>query len=372
MRWLFSLLADLSALYLSWYGDPTTTMTVQWHTLPEEVGDSIQLQLSEEEWQEITGEHTSLPTLLIHKVTLENLTPDTEYNFRISTSPTYRFRTAPTTLDKPLRFLIGGDIYGSRKLFRRMAETAIQNDPLFAVLGGDIAYAINNNPFRASGLRRWSSFFSEWKEAMITPQNRLIPFLIVPGNHDITPDKYELFFQLFAFPKKQLYRTVDFGAYLTLFLLDTGHFQPIDGRQPLWLEKALASHTDIPYRFAIYHEAAYPSYYPYEATNPRKIRTHWVPLFEKYHLLAAFENHNHTFKRTHPLLNNEVNENGIIYIGDGSWGVIPRITKDVWYLDKRARKNSLLVVELTAEKATVKAVDLLNQPIDTISLSPKN
>lgn len=368
MRSLFSLLADISALYLSWYGDPATTMTIQWHTLVEERSQALLLQQGEE-WEEVPSEETALPTLLVHKATLDHLEPNTEYAFKVGDSPTYRFRTAPTTLTEPLRFVIGGDIYANRKLFRRMAQTAIEHDPLFAVLGGDIAYAINNNPFRSSGLRRWSSFFKEWKEAMITSNNRIIPFLIVPGNHDITPHQYELFFQLFAFPKKQLYRTVDFGSYLTLFLLDTGHFQPIDGRQPIWLEKALASHMDVPYRFAIYHEAGYPSYYPFEATTPRKIRAHWVPLFEKYHLLAAFENHNHAFKRTYPLLNNKVDPQGVIYLGDGSWGVIPRITKDAWYLDKRGRKNALFVVELTPEKGTIEALTPLNQSIDRIEFN---
>jgi acid phosphatase type 7 len=32
------------------------------------------------------------------------------------------------------------------------------------------------------------------------------------------------------------------------------------------------------------------------------------------------EHHDHTFKRTHPLKDGLVNANGIIYLGDGSWG----------------------------------------------------
>lgn len=368
---LSSLFAEISALYLSWYGDPTTTMTIQWHTTVEELDNTIQLQNREGDWAHFQGEHTALSDLLIHKVSLSQLSPDQEYSFRIGQDPTtYRFRTAPSTLDKPIRFVIGGDVYASKKLFRRMAKTVVENDPLFAVLGGDIAYAINYNPLQSSGLRRWKSFLKDWKELLITQEKRVIPFLIVPGNHDITPDNYTLFFQLFAFPQKKLYRAIDFGSYLTLFLLDTGHFQPIDGQQPYWLEKALSSRTQILYQFAVYHEGAYPSYYSYEGSTPQKIRAHWVPLFEKYRLQAAFENHNHAYKKTYPIKANHKSPDGVVYIGDGAWGAPPRNTKEQWYLEQRARKNNILLISLSKEQAAVQALDLLNQPLDETTLYP--
>lgn len=365
--------ADLSALYLSWYGDPTSTMTIQWHSLPEEIGDTISLKSLDDGWHSVDGEHIEMDGILVHKVSLTNLDPGMEYSFRIGTdSKIYRFRTAPDQLNEPLRFVIGGDIYGSTKIFRRMCKTVVENDPLFAVLGGDIAYAINIHPFRSSALRRWVAFLRDWKDHMITPSGRIIPFLIVPGNHDIAPDNYELFFSLFAFPQKQLYRAVDFGSYLSLILLDTAHFQPIEGRQTLWLDKALSARTSIPYRFAVYHEAAYPSFKPYHGTIPKKIRTHWVPLFENYNLSAAFENHNHTYKKTYPIKDNQIDPDGIIYIGDGAWGVPSRKTNDLWYLAKRSRKNNVLLISLTEQEATIQAIDMLNAPFDTTIITPPN
>lgn len=370
---LFTLSAEITALYLSWYGDPTTSMVIQWHTPQEEFGDIVSLKTSEDTWEAYEGAHTLLEQTLVHKVSLDNLTPNTEYAFTIGNdAKIYRFRTAPANLDEPLRFIVGGDIYASTKLFRRMSQTVLQNDPHFVVLGGDIAYAIGLHPFRSSALRRWFSFFRDWKDYMISSDGHIIPFLIVPGNHDISPDNYDLFFTLFAFPQKQLYRAVDFGSYLSLILLDTGHFQPIDGRQTLWLDKALSARAPTAYKFAVYHEAAYPSYYPYQGQIPKKIRTHWGPLFEKHHLLAAFENHNHTYKRTFPIKANQIDSAGVIYLGDGSWGAPPRKTNDLWYLEKRNRKNSVLLVTLTPNEATLQALDLLNTPLDSLTLSPIN
>ena len=47
-------------------------------------------------------------------------------------------------------------------------------------------------------------------------------------------------------------------------------------------------------------------------------------MFERYNVDAVFEHHDHAFKRTHPLLDGRINENGIVYLGDGSWGQIRR------------------------------------------------
>lgn len=372
VRFLFlltalSLHAEITALYLSWYDDPSTTMTIQWHTPLGELDDTIVLGTHDGD-AAFAGTHTGLEQTLIHTVQLEQLEPNREYSFRIGADPkVYRFRTASQLLDEKIRFVIGGDVYAQPKIFRRMAKTVLENHPSFIVLGGDLAYAIHTHHF-GSAYRRWLSFLHDWKNHMIGPDGLIIPFLLVPGNHDISSDNYDTFFTLFAFPKKQLYRAIDFGDYLSLVLLDTGHFQPIEGRQTLWLDKTLAGRASVHFRFAIYHEAAYPSHYSYQGAVPKKIRTHWVPLFEKYNLTAAFENHNHAFKRTHPIKAGQINPDGVVYIGDGGWGAPPRKTNDLWYLAKKNRKNSVLLVELTASGASIQALDLFNTPIDHLVL----
>jgi len=45
-----------------------------------------------------------------------------------------------------------------------------------------------------------------------------------------------------------------------------------------------------------------------------------VPLFEKHNVDFVLEHHDHTFKRTHPLRGGHIDSNGIVYLGDGSWG----------------------------------------------------
>ncbi len=368
--------ANVSALYLSWYDDPTTTMTVQWHAEPDTETDALHLQKPDGSWQTSHATHRPLGDqyLLVHTLSLTNLQPDTLYHFRLADEETtYAFRTAPQELTEPLRFLIGGDLYGSPKLFRKMSQTAAKLEPLFAVLGGDLAYALNPLPLqlRSNPLKKWRQFLAEWQELMVGAGGRLIPFLVVPGNHDIAPDDYALFFDLFAFPAKQLYRTVDFGTYLSLVLLDTGHFHPVQGRQTLWLDQALANRDHVPFVWAIYHVGAYPSFYSDQDSLAKKVRTHWCPLFDQHTLQAAFEHHSHTFKETYPLKGGKVDPAGTLYFGDGAWGVTPRIAQNRWYLKVTDRKNHVYCVEMDRKSASIKAVGITGDVFEETAIQAR-
>jgi hypothetical protein len=195
--------------------------------------------------------------------------------------------------------------------------------------------------------------------------------LIAPGNHDIAPDCYKVFFDLFNFEENQIYRALDFGSYLSLVFLDTGHFQPIEKRQTLWLDKALQDRQEFLYCFPIYHIGAYPSFYSSERSSSVKIRRNWVPLFEKYHLPIAFEHDCHNYKRTFPILKGKIDQEGVTYIGGGSWGVPPRRAKNNWYIDQKAKINSVIIVDLSKQTAELEAIDLFGNVIDEISINAK-
>ena len=71
----------------------------------------------------------------------------------------------------------------------------------------------------------------------------------------------------------------------------------------------------------------YPSSRPLSTPISEKGRTVWGPIFDKYNVRVAFENHDHTYKRTKKIKNGVAvsgNETGTIFLGDGCWGVNPR------------------------------------------------
>ena len=102
---------------------------------------------------------------------------------------------------------------------------------------------------------------------------------------------------------------------------------------------------------------AYPSYRNPDAKDDEKAtgegqRKYWCPLYEKYRVDAVLEHHDHTFKRTHPLIDGHVDKNGVIYLGDGSWGKIrsPKSPEDRPYLAKTSEAYHISVHRLQGEQ----------------------
>jgi hypothetical protein len=373
-----------SVLYLTWMHDPTTTMTIQWHTTDEDTASQIAYRKKGEvEWQLKEGIYALLPktNLSIHTVELDGLKPGEEYQFRlIGKKGSHRFRTLPEGLSQPVRFVVGGDAYFYLSVLRKMNEQIASKDPDFVVVGGDIAYTNGRRAiFKGKGweIKRWRTFLKEWKKQMVTSDGRMIPIVPVLGNHDVKASTMKpmshhfLFYELFAMPEKGTpYRVLDAGNYLSLFLLDSGHSFHIEGQQTQWLKQVLSERENTFYKMAAYHVAAYPSVYPYRSHSAKKIRSEWNPLFERYHLNVAFEHHNHAYKRTFPLKNDKVDPDGVVYMGDGSWGVTPRKPKRLWYLASIAQANAVCLITLGSQMGTVEALDIHGDILDTVSTFP--
>lgn len=101
---------------------------------------------------------------------------------------------------------------------------------------------------------------------------------------------------------------------------------------------------------ALYHVPAYPSVRYFRRPISSALRRHWIPLFDQYGLHVAFENHEHAYKRTFPLTDGSVNPKGVVYIGDGAWGVKARQPKKPYrttYLAKSKKERHYIKVELS-------------------------
>src|SRR5262249_10261743 len=152
---------------------------------------------------------------------------------------------------------------------------------------------------------------------MIDSQGHLIPAIAAVGNHDLvgqfdqTPKQAAIFSTLFPMPGKRIYNVLDFDPYLSIVILDSGHANPVGGDQAKWLKNALEQRPQVPHRFALYHLPAYPSVRDYDNDLSATIRQEWVPLFEQGGIHAAFEHHDHAYKRTHPLLKGRIHPQGV-------------------------------------------------------------
>jgi len=368
---------DPLGMLLTWQQDPSSTMTIDWYT-PEGVEASFveYRRLSdEEEWETAEGERFPFPfsDRLIIRVEITGLEPDTEYQFRVGEfSRIRKFRTMPLEAYRPVRIAVGGDVRHRIEWMEQTNRRAAVYEPDFVLWGGDLAYA-NGLEER---VETWYEFLDATMRTLITADGRMIPVVAGIGNHEVKGGHYyrdehdsregipefdgseeakeqisPYYYRLFAFPSQPGYGVLDFGDYMSIILLDTDHTNPMDGEQKEWLEKVLAERHHIPHVFPTYHIPAYPSVRNPDWESSVRVREHWVPFFEEHGVRVVFEKHDHAYKRTFPLKGGEVNSDGIVYIGDGAWGVgireIGRSHEEhAWYLDRAASERHFILTTI--------------------------
>lgn len=322
------------ALFLTWQRDPTTTMTVQWVGSDKDAATRPIwfAKAGTEDWKSQTWTTRDFPKTdrKIFRSELTGLEAGTDYRFRVGNdSAEQKFRTMPAKANDTIHFVSGGDA-GTGKHAVQTNHVAAAQSPMFVVIAGDLAYE------NGSSASTFLDFMKNYSRDLRDDQKRLIPLLGCVGNHEVVGGYHKpreaapFFYSMFdgLFPETG-YAHLDFGDYLSLIFLDTDHTSPIQGAQTDWLQKTLKEREDFPTVFAINHVPAYPSFRPFDGTADKEgtgegNRKHWCPLFERFNVDVVLEHHDHTFKRTHPLLDGRVNEKGIIYLGDGSWGKLRR------------------------------------------------
>jgi acid phosphatase type 7 len=382
-------------LFLTWQRDPTTTMTIQWigKALPAEERVISFAERGQISWKEgptattkpfpvveVKNKPTGPTDLLVFRAELTGLTPGTEYSFRIGTDKAqHHFRTMPARATRAFHFISGGDCGVNRHAIANNAIAARQ-DPYFVLIGGDLGY--DNGVLGDVALQ----FIRNYSRAMRDSQYRLIPLVVCIGNHEVRGSygkslKAATFFSaLFdGFYREVSYGTLDFGDYLSLVLLDSGHAAKIGGEQTDWLDKALADRVGRPHLLAVNHVPCYPSFRPPQGTETKfgtgeEQRKFWVPLYEKHNVDLVLEHHDHTFKRTHPLRGGVVDEKvGIIYLGDGSWGKlrVPKKPEDRPYLADVSETYHLTLHRLEGEQSFHMALDENGRILDVTRTGKK-
>ncbi len=371
-------------LFLTWQRDPTTTMTVQWIGKQGDVQDP-RICFAPKDSAEIQKSPTNAHPFpktdrYVFRAELTDLKPGTEYEFTIGgTSPAYRFRTMPAKATDSFKFVSGGDC-GVNVHAVANNKIAAKQDPMFALIGGDLGYDDGRSSETAI------NFVRNYSQHMVDSAGRLIPMVVCIGNHEVSggydkPRKDAPFY--FAlhdglYPERS-YASLDFGDYLSLVLLDTGHVAPIKGEQTDWLAKTLAAREGISNLIVVNHVPAYPSYRPAPSSDTGKggtgaeNREHWCPLFEKYNVDVVLEHHDHTFKRTHPMKNGHVDPDGIVYLGDGSWGKLraPQKPESRPYLAATHQAYHLTLHRLEGEQRFHMAIDEDGKVIDICTLQKK-
>lgn len=326
-----------------------------------------------------TGTHHNFvdTDYFVHVTEITNLCPATTYRFGFHKDHlNFKFKTIPRDTKEAIRFVVGGDTYFSKELLKAGNLLAAKQNPMFVVIGGDIAYSVSKYSLGndTEDLQRWFDWLERWKEDMVGLNGNLIPLIVAIGNHEVegkynqSPKEARGFYDLFSMPGKRGYNVLDFNNFLTILLLDSGHTNPIEGDQAEWIAKTLDARRHFYHRFAVYHVAAYPSVRPFSYKRSKYVRQHWPAIFEQHGLSVAFEHHDHAYKRTHLLRGDKIDPKGVLYMGDGAWGVNARQVKspkDCWYLAKSASVNHVICVDLKGKERYFTVFDTKERVVDS-------
>ncbi len=366
-------------------GDPSTTLTVNWQTTTSPAwapvvhfSTSPREGVSPHKPQQthgLTSVIDGLKNRFIHRVQLTGLQPNTTYYLSIGAqdgkvpqgSPEYKIRTIPDD-DSPLRFVTGGDMGTSEEVRTLLKHAATQN-PDFAVVGGDVAYANG----KLENVTLWDQWLTFYTEEMVTADGYSIPLVLAVGNHetqgmfDKTIEESPFFTKLFGQDTEKNYFSRRFGKNLALLLLDSGHTATHES-QVQWIRDQLISFKDVPYTAAVYHVPLYPSHRDFMGKYSDLGRQYWAPVFDEMNLTVAFENHDHTYKRTHLLKAGQISTDGggTLYLGDGCWGRDGRPTTygERWYLEQSGAFQHFWSVDVASSGMVYRAININNQVFD--------
>jgi acid phosphatase type 7 len=377
---------DPIGVFLTWQRDPLTTMTIDWHAAEPVPWPALEWRITgTTAWQASPAGGVPFPgsERRIYRSEIRGLHPDTSYDFRpAGASRVFRFRTMPEDLSRPVLIAAGGDTRHSQEMMERTARQVATHDVDFIMIGGDLAYADGN----LENVERWHEWFDAYMNTLVREDGRVIPMVVGMGNHetrrsfvhndeDFTETNAwresvaPFFYSFFAFPGHPGYGALHFGDYLSVLSLDSDHTNRIDGPQLEWLEEVLFERSTTRHIFPFYHVPAYPSVRRFDGSVSARVRDHWVPLFERAGVRLAFENHDHAYKRTFPIREGAVHEDGIVYVGDGAWGVgVREIGREhdepAWYLEEAASARHFILVRLYGDELSFETIDEDGNVID--------
>ncbi len=330
---------------LVWNTDPTTSITLAWDQWQH---SDVEVYFGTVDWgrkywkykQKVApAESNNKYEMNTQFAWLNNLKAGTNYYFVVKdvfgVSKRYWFKTAPS---KPssFSFIAGGDTKSEGlplEAGRASNRMVSKLRPLFVMFNGDFTSG------QGIDATKWQVWLNDWQQMTTTSDGRMIPIFPVHGNHE-NGDKGNLHY-IFNSPyhendSSSIYYSASIGGD-QLHLMALNSEIETGGAQKKWIEKDLKKGINCTFKIAGFHKPFRP-----HTTRKRendKLYNDWVWLFDKYDLDVAIDADSHMHKITYPVRPDTISEdadlgfirddeNGTMYIGEGSWGASPRANDD--------------------------------------------
>jgi hypothetical protein len=304
-------------IMLSWVGDPSTSVDIQWRSNSSVQDGRIKYWESgrEDTMMAVADMRIMEDRLLqndryVHRFAghLDQLLPGTSYSYQVGSehgawSETASFRTEDNS-DEDFSFIWFGDTHKS-KHWGDLIRNSFQKYP-------DVAFYSIAGDLVSTGLYR-----DDWDQLIHVsgPVFQYKPLMPVPGNHDSQDGLGAWMYQeIFSLPENGPEKTPPEQSYA--FNYKNALFLMLDVTSPIeeqssWIEEQL-SKSQAKWKFAIFH---FPPY-NYEE-DYSEIRQEWCTLFDRYHVDMVMSGHTHYYMRSKPIFNEEVVEQlsqGTVYV----------------------------------------------------------
>lgn len=273
-----------------------------------------------------------VPEGFYHHAELHHLSPGTTYYFMVENdgafSGEYHFITAPEDLEN-MRLLAGGDSRLGGEKPRYAGRTPhIERQQLKSLISElveaypDIYAFVHGADYGTTADWRHLYWYFEDLQLATTTNGRILPMIISMGNHDTELGFFENFYlgdEINGRTAFNYFYSTKIGHDVALITLNTEI--SLGGMQYQWLKEELPRlRSDKRWVLVNYHKPAFPAVKDPEDYRFARVREYWVPLFDQYRPDLVIESDGHCLKRTLPILNGQLDPDGIVYIGEGGLG----------------------------------------------------
>jgi acid phosphatase type 7 len=223
---------------------------------------------------------------ILHSAVLTGLRPGSSYTYSVRSGGEVvhgHFRSLPDS--GRIRFTTIGDFGGGTANESAVVNLMDQQDPDLFITLGDNTYE------RGTLAEMDTNVFPQY--ASFLNSHGVIWVL---GNHDHTTQQGNPSIVNFFMPDRNY--SFDAGeAHFTVMEGDGSRGYAPGGAYYEFLKNDLAAHADARWKFVFFH---YPAYSCGQHGSTPWVDQYWVPLFDKYHVDAVFNGHDHDYERIKP------------------------------------------------------------------------